>query len=211
MRKLEIYFIALLANADESILKLSLEHGFKFEQMTLERGTSLIASFESLPLGPSYGKIAMDFKCYNPREDKIYLITNTFQCNAMTDKDGVLIAVPREVLKFDEIMVKNYLSTTVRLMRLFKEGNVCIPQYYYCYSLNTDNLKAFMRGAISAATQYLDYHIKDDELTNLHEFIQNNKLPFQKQFLQLAFENIELSYHIHSTIDSCITNVLSKA
>jgi hypothetical protein len=39
------------------------------------------------------------------------------------------------------------------------------------------------------------YSLEPSEIADLERFIRNTELPFTKGFLQLAFENYELSYH----------------
>jgi len=40
--------------------------------------------------------------------------------------------------------------------------------------------------------------LKDSEIPQLQEFIDNTNLPFKNKFLELAFENFELSYAVNN-------------
>ncbi|MCK4733760.1 MAG: hypothetical protein KAT65_15000 [Methanophagales archaeon] len=80
-------------------------------------------------------------------------------------------------------------------MRLFKEGNICMPlKYYYVIEGNIPKLVlAHYTGSDSLPELYT---LESFEIPDLNRFIQKTKLPFKESFLQLAFENFELFYEI---------------
>jgi len=53
------------------------------------------------------------------------------------------------------------------------------------------------------------YTLEKSEIPDLQGFIQNTKLPFKEPFLQLAFENFELSYQIHNINLSFLSLMIS--
>ena len=64
----------------------------------------------------------------------------------------------------------------------------------------------------SASSLYVSrepYHLESSELPDLQIFIQNTKLPFKQSFLQLAFENFELSYKIRNMNLSFVSLMIS--
>jgi hypothetical protein len=123
--------------------------------------------------------------------------------------EGVLTSFPSEVAKFDNNLVHGYLNPVIRLMRLFKEGNICIPLKYYFF-IDNNAPKSFIRQStglyISSEPKYT---LENSELPDLQRFIQNTKLPFKESFLQLAFENFELSYQTHNINLSFLSLMIS--
>ena len=93
-------------------------------------------------------------------------------------------------------------------MRLFKEGNICIPLEYY-YFIDYDTPKLIMSDDRGLYVSPAPYTLKSSEILGLQEFIQNTKLPFKRSFLQLAFESFELSYQIHDRNLSFLSLMIS--
>jgi len=74
MTKKRIHFMGFLANADSSILKVSLDHGFKSEAISPEEGVGLVSVLESLPHNAVGKKLSMDFPCLNHSEGKFFFL-----------------------------------------------------------------------------------------------------------------------------------------
>ena len=133
MPKKRIYFIGVLANTDSSVLKVNLDHCFKIETISDTKGRDIIAILEGLPSMQIGKKLFMEFPCLDPSERKLYLISNSFESNIEMDEKGVLTDISPEVSKFDHNLVYGYLHPAIRLIRLFKEGNICMPLTYYYF------------------------------------------------------------------------------
>ena len=208
-----IYFMGLLSNVDSSILKVNFEHGFKVEgrpdngqlqvrtndypndTLNYKEVAHLIYHLEGLPLSEVYKKLVADLSCLNISEKKFYIITNSL--------------LPSELAKFDNNFVHGYLNPRIRLMRLFKKGNISMPLIYYYYLVDDSIPKPCMRMATSLYVLKESYTVESSEVKELLEFIKNTKLPFLKPFLQLAFENFELSYQISDINLSFLTLMIS--
>lgn len=191
MPRKKIYFAGLLANTDSSILNVRLDHGFKIKGVSDKEGYSLFSNLESLPYEKVGTKLFMDFPCFNPDEKKFYFIHNSFES---IDKSGSKIL--NTVTKLDKF-VHDYLTPNLQLMRLFKEGNICMPLIYF-YLLEKDIPKPTMRGSTPLYIEREPYTLKHSEISDLEKFIRNTKLPFTESFLQLAFGNFELSHQIQN-------------
>jgi len=194
MSKKEIHFMGLLSNTDSSILNVKLDSGFEIHVISEKEGINLISILESLSsMKEIYKKLFMDFHCLS--EKKLYYIGNSFECEIEMDEKGFLInPFPSELVEFNNNLVDNYLNPMIRLMRLFKEGNICMPLEYY-YFIDNSTPKLFMSkfsGSYISSEEL--YALENSEIDDLQKFIQNTKLPFKESFLQLAFENFELSY-----------------
>lgn len=78
-------------------------------------------------------------------------------------------------------------------MRLFKEGNINLPLKYY---FTKDPLSSFIRGGRPRYSYRELFSLKKEELKDLHNFLKRHTLPFSHTYMQLAFENFEISYEI---------------
>jgi hypothetical protein len=122
--------------------------------------------------------------------EKVCIIENYFEY----DEDSVI----EEILgykTFNETLIGNYLISLLRLLRLFKDGNICMP---YCFYVSCVDGKYNNYGLPGIEKWVFNeiYTINDSELGDLKEFIQNTTLDFQERSLKLAFENFELSYEV---------------
>lgn len=203
MSKKEIHFMGLLANVDTSILNIELDNGFKIYTLPEREGITLLSIFESLPDMAIYQKL-VKFNCFSG--DKLYYIGNSFESDIEMNDEGVLTSVP--VGKFVNDLVHGYLYPVIRLMRLFKEGNICMPLEYY-YFVDNNRPKSFMRMGTNLYVSQELYTLESSEIPDLQRFIQNTKLPFKESFLQLAFENFELSYQTHNMNLSFLSLMIS--
>lgn len=197
MLKKRPWFIGLLANTNASILKLHLGNGFTIQSMS-DKGYKFFSILENLPVYETGRKLFIDYDCLNAEEKKLYFVTNCLEIDVEEN------AEPLEWKIFTKIdnLVESYLEPKIRLMRLFKEGNIHMPMKYYFFIENATP-KPFMSKGSGLFTHIRpmssEYTVEESEVPNLEKFIQDTKLPFCREFLQLAFENFELSYQIPNT------------
>jgi hypothetical protein len=190
----KIYFIGLLSNTDSSILKIKLERGFKINCVSYEEvvdGETVIGAFLNMK---KYHEISVFGSDLLSDEDKnFYYIANSFdaKCDLEHERNKGLNAIA-------EFRKENldYLYGILRLMRLFKEGNIHMP-ISHNFTVSNEN----PRGLGSTSTNLYNsnwpiYSLKEHEVTELQQFLGITKLPF-RDFIQLAFENFELSYNTH--------------
>jgi len=189
--------MGLLANTDSSILDIRLEHGFRIEDLPEQNGLSLINGLESLP--PHLGLLSelhWRFRCFNTSERKFYIVSNAFESDIEIDGEGRrLTSLPSEVPRFDNKSVHGYLRPTIQLMRLFKKGNICMPSTYYFF-IHEGVPRLIMSGKTSAYVSPELYTLQGEETEKLQRFIKEADFPLKKAYLQLAFQNFELSYQI---------------
>lgn len=169
--------MGFLANTDSSILNVKLEHGFEIKSITDQEGKNLIARLGGMFLGSNFDRF---IQCQNYSEKKYYFISNS------SDDITVLSKLSNE-----------YLLSLIRIMRIFKEGDIRIALWCYCdMSQSTPQLQA-----MDCSPAYLSsepYRLTNNELPELGKFIQTTKLPFEKSYLNLAFNNFELSYEVEN-------------
>jgi len=187
-----VHFVGVLANVDSSILEIDLNHGFKIEHKSLRKGIDLISRLESLSI-KSIAQKLLPLSCYNYSEKKYYVVTNSFESDIEMNNKGTLTSFPVGVARFDNKFFHGYLDRIIRLMRLFKEGNVVIPLKYY-YLIEKNRPKMLIGSGTHVAVSEEPYALEPTDIPKLLLFIRDTALPFANPFLQLAFGAFELSY-----------------
>lgn len=180
---MRVHFIGLLRNVDSTILDVKLAHGFEFSQKSESDGNQFFSALEGLPQHLTVKKLFLDYHCLSATLKKYFFVENSFDCA----ERGV---IPQEVAEFERKFVYSYLDPTLGLMRLFKEGNINMPIRYYF----EDPDSSLIRGSRATYDYAEPFSLKQEELKDLHTFLKRVKLPFSHTYMQLAFENFELSY-----------------
>lgn len=199
----KMYFIGLLQNVDSSILNVKLENNFKFNSIPEKEGGLLFSALENLPFEHIVRKLFMDYHCLEPKLKQYFFVENSF------DLSGDELLSLQKLLKFNgsvfsklsklDGLVHSYLYPTLRLMRLFKEGSIGMPLRYYFYMDRKNKPHSSMRGWTHIYQPPGPiYSLKEDEIDQLQKFLKDTRMPF-KDYIQLAFENFELSYGVHPT------------
>lgn len=208
----EAYFVGILANADSSILPLKLRHGFRLEAISGKEGFDLFSDLEQIPRTESYplGILAQVFygiEAFNQNEDNFIVVRNSFSYERDPDplSNNTYLGA---ALDFRNKYVFPYLDPAIRLMRLFKEGDIRMPWSYY-YLLRDGKLAAPIKFLIYKPVSKRSYHVDASETEELQQFIHATAIPLSEPFLQLAFENFELSYEIHNPHLSFLTLMVS--
>jgi len=197
MIKKDVHFLGVLANVDQSILKYHLEHEFEITSVPVNEAVHLISNLEKLPQELVHNKLFFPYSCINSSEKRIYFVSKKIIGEIKLDHRGRVVEIPKEIWSFGGKYVDGYLRQTLRLMRLFKEGNIFMPLSYYYYE-ERGIPKSFIRTSTFLPLSRELYHLEDSEIPELQKFLKEFTLPFQKDFLRLAFENFEESYHVTS-------------
>lgn len=206
------HFIGILANVDKSILDLELDHGFKIERGFIGdedyKIVSEITRSDMFPKLINNSCISSEYDAdFDDSRDVIYYIKNKFkekelsslQKNfrfAMINSPEVVFHPSSDIDNLNkDNPIFNYLYPIIRKIRLFQEGNICMP-FQYCYAFHKD--KPNLLSGIEYGSYVLPepHFFEKSEIDDLN--IHNIKIPFDRDFLQLAFENFELSYEIQN-------------
>lgn len=206
-----IHFIGILSNVDKSILQVKLDHGFTIDAFSSEEGMRFFFELERIsgdfPGFNVLNEIFTDHGCLNYSEGRLYTVRNSFLFAPDPDPlsySGHL----RAESEFHRRMVQSYLNIVLRLMRLFMEGDIRLPFTYY-YLMENGKLRPFGKWFSYRSVSREPYQLAGSELQELDVFIHSTKIPFQEPFLQLAFENLELSYDIDDIRLSFLTLMVS--
>jgi hypothetical protein len=194
VKEAKVYFRGILANVDSSILQLNFNYGFKIESFSEEEAITIFSKLEKIPeviaARSLVEKYFLSYRCLNDFEQRIYTISNSFDVPSLNSPE-----IHSEIMKFDNTVVVRHLEPIVRLMRLFKEGDIRIPVKFY-YLIQNGGIQEEMRIEDREYVSNEPYHLEASEIPILQSFVQSVQLPFRRDFLHLAFENFELSYRI---------------
>jgi len=196
MTKEIVSFLGVLGNVDSSILNVRFDHGFRSVAMPYDEAAKLISHLERVGIGEAARRLFAELPCVSHQEQKVYFVRNSFECDLEEDAKGELQKVWPCVARFANECVDRYLNNVLRLMRLFKEGNLCMPLTYYVLYADTPNPRALVSGKTYRSLTCEPYAVDSSELQDLQTFVTATKLPFGDSFLELAFENFELSYEV---------------
>jgi len=186
-----VHFLGLLANVNSSILKMQFDHGFAIETFSVNEGSQLVAKLQSTSLLEA-GRLLQNYSCLNTSEGQMYVIRNKFEAEVDESKH-IFDSLFTPTAVFDSEKIRGYLLQTLRLIRLFKEGNIGMPSWYY-FLLDGTEPQFFMSHFSGFSVSEEQFSLRQDELPALLNFLRSTELPFRRDFLQLAFENFELSY-----------------
>jgi hypothetical protein len=186
-----VHFKGILANVDSSILQVDFNHGFKIEFFSEEEAVTLFSFLGKIPRMAVAQKYFSGFQCLNYSEQRMYVISKSLE--NVSGHDSFMVF--NGIVRFDNTLVRDHLEPMIRLMRLFKEGDIRMPAKFY-YQLQNDKIQEAMRVESGRYISNEPYHLEASEVPVLRSFIQSVELPFKRDFLHLAFENFELSYEI---------------
>jgi len=204
-----VTYIGVLANVDSSILKVKLRKDLKIESMSYDDLLKLFSALEDLP----YRAVAQEWFLHfpyvyspqskteigakSPSEMECYVVSNSFDADLEYDQCGRLTnPFTSNVSAFAQV-VQNYLNPTIKLMRLYKEGNICKPLEYY-FTVFDGKPKPVLGGRSPTDVVEELFTLRDEELQELEEFIHKTSLPSEGSFVDLAHKNFELSYQTHN-------------
>lgn len=190
----KICFNGFLVNTNSSILNLSLQHGFNIEYRSGNDAEKFITAITNIPPLEARIEITAWFPCLNMKEDRVYLISNSFDIGIDDETTIMDDKINSKIIKFEEEQIFEYLRPTINLLRLYKEGNIFMPfEFFYFYSndiptplISTKIGRHFPQISI--------FNLENSEIKEVENFIQNTKLPFKEKPLQLAFDNFQMSY-----------------
>jgi len=204
----KIFFIGLLANTDSSILNVELDYGFEIKYMPEKEFFDFFSNLEGIPYTEVSKKLFIDFPCLDSSEKKLYFISNSFDENFEMNEYRNPFPPFSKTANFDSLVI-GYLNPLIQMMRLYKEGNICMPlKYYYIIEDKTPKILRHGSTGLFISREQI-FTLEDSEIPNLIRFIQKTKFPFEEPFLQLAFANFELSYQTHDINLSFLSLTLS--
>lgn len=187
MSKRKIHFLGFLANVDDSILKLNIGEGFRTEKMSQEKIKPFLDK-----VGFHYGTEGQGDiltqgtlpKCYCMIKDNV----DEFES---TEQGGV-------VIKWRSLSpIHTQMSDSINLLRLYKEGDILLRFSFLHYGGITKPgiCRVLREGPLWSKSIF---SLKNDEVSEAQNLIDTIQVPFQHEFLRLAFDSFNLSYEMHN-------------
>ena len=204
MGEKKIHFMGFLTNTDASILQLNLKYGFEIRSLPEKEALDFIMDVNRVPQMEAGRTLFMQYRCLNSQEKQVYVIDKSIEVDVNPGETEFFNIMAR----FDNKFVHGYLDPTFRLMRLFKEGDLRIPLTYQ-YIIKNGKPSSFMSSSSGKSVSRELFHLESSELRNLYNFLEDTTLPFNRDFLQLAFENFERSYEISNIGLAFLTLMIS--
>lgn len=193
MGKQKLYFFAPLGNVDDSILNIKLKNGFIIDSMSFDQGSKIISAIVRIEPAninhwPHFSTVFS--------QSKIFFISNSFDCDLFKKNADGNSFVILDLYQFAKNLVDKNLEISLRLLRLFKEGNIYTP-FWCVYSINDEILTVLLAGGGTSIIQYQDlFHLDNSEIENAQKFLDTTEMPLKFDYLKLAHENFELSYTV---------------
>ncbi|MFH1716871.1 MAG: hypothetical protein ABIF19_05935 [Planctomycetota bacterium] len=188
--KKDLYFIGFLVNVDDSILRFQIGDGFSIDKKQQQEVMPFLQSLD-FQYGADSGFEILNFSP-NGRASGCYCINKHFpEFAESTPQDGVVIPIAKLKESYRSLRDK------LRLLRLFKEGNILL-RYSLFYHLKESLPKTAQVLREYPLTDRTVFRLSDDEFTEADAFIRSTRIPFQHPFLCLAFDSFELSYDTYN-------------
>lgn len=184
-----IYFTGILANTDSSILSVGLDHDFTIRSLSDRKASECISQIENLPLPDSRWQLLWDFSCINPDENKCYYVGNSFEVEDTSES-----AIHAAVKEFNYGVVHDYLEQAIRLMRLYKKGNICMPLRYYYYLDREGRPRSCGGGNGRYPVPREPFTLQYHEIEEIEEFMKKNSLQSREPYISLAMDFFDQSY-----------------
>lgn len=181
-----------------------MKHGFEIRALPENEALNFIMNVNRVSHMEAGRTLFMQYPCIDSQEKQVHIISNSIEADIKKGENKLFNTVAR----FDNKFVHGYLVPTFRLMRLFKEGDLRIPLKYY-YTIKNRKPISFISSSSAKSVSHELYHIESSELRELYNFLHDTILPFNRDFLQLAFENFERSYELSNIGLSFLTLMIS--
>ena len=106
-----------------------------------------------------------------------YFIYNSFDAKCDLDNNKERQKGLNAIAEFNEEKLP-YLKSTLRLLRLFKEGNIHMPTYHN-FTVSGNKPKGFGSiGTTIYSSYFPKYSLLNHEVMELQQFLEGTKLPF---------------------------------
>jgi hypothetical protein len=192
----EIHFVGLLSNADWSLSNVKLRHGFKIEHRSLKDISDLFSSARQ-ETGSECPKQFLESAERLAEGGSFIAVTNTF--DSWGNEEGYFTDLdPSGPERTDGFLIPDYLEPVIRLMRLFKDGNLAMPMTIHYEVRDGRPYASTYGGGYRPGFEREKYSLTDLEVPNLQKVLDSTAVPFKKGFLQLAFDFFELESTIRN-------------
>ena len=178
--------MGFLANVDDSILKLDFGEGFGTKKMSQEEAKPFLQKIDFF-----YGTDGQSDILRGVLPDCYCIIKDDIDAYESTPQGGVV--AKRGKLK----QIHTLLSDKIKLLRLYKEGDILL-RFSFLYFNDKTKPGVFENVREGPFGGKLIFSLNTNEVPEAQSLINTVRIPFQYEFLQLAFDSFNLSYEMHN-------------
>jgi hypothetical protein len=188
-----IEFVGFLVNCDISLSKVKLRHSFKVKTMSIEE---LYKLFVSLDHDHSTPHLEEFFDRLRSVVDNANLVVVTNVFHSWGNEEGYFSDYdPSGPDRDDAFLIEDYLRPAIRLMKLFKEGDLDLgPTVLYEVQDGLSYDSQYGGGDRFGGSRGTKYFLDDFEIPKLELFLNTTVFPFKRGYVQLALDFFEMSY-----------------
>ncbi len=186
------YYIGFLTNVDSSILKVKLEYGFTIHGMKISEYDDYVDGF-------------IDDEIFYQLYWPYFIKVKSHEMSILNKDEGKLYFVKNSYDKYQEHIEYPYMIE--RLLRLFKEGNIWISMGFTSEKKKENWMKTpfSCTSNLSPISSLPKYALTDSDVQKVNTFLKTFEIPFKNPYLELAFDNFELSYKVKNRNLSFLT------
>jgi hypothetical protein len=190
-------YLAILNNVNSTIKSLNFGDGLSVQAWPKNDLIEFIANAQSLPskevdyrFEENYGIDEKDTECFVISGNFDIAPFEYVNCDS---EENINKAMDIHKI-YDKI--ENNIGNKIRLLRLVKQGNVKIPySTFYIIDENGKHESVYSNEDLLPNNSQL-YVVAENEVDIINKFINKSIIPLKPKYLQLAFENFNLSYSI---------------
>lgn len=186
MSKRKIHFLGFLANVDDSIFKLNFGEGFITKRMSQEEVKLFLQKIDFF-----YGTDGQSDILRGILPDCYCIIKDDIDTYESTPQGGV-------VAKWGKLkQIHTQPSDKIKLLRLYKEGDILL-RFSFLYFGDKTKPGVFENLREGPLWGKSIFSLNANEIPEAQILVNTIRIPFQYEFLQLAFDSFNLSYEMHS-------------
>jgi len=216
MSETTIHSIHVLSNADSSITKLCLKHGFEIRETPYEEAISLISACENRPFANVSNDLQMqgcflrnidDATGYFGDPSPLLLIKTSFTCDVPCAKKLLCDNPSSNNLQTHFSNVREYLHPAISSLKLFVESDInIVAEYLFYYQNDEVELIRTCKPMYYLLSDPNIFVLNESQLMAAQNFIDEFSYPSNKS-LQKAYGFFKQSY-LTDNIDSAFVSIM---
>jgi len=197
---ISVVSLGVLSRADDSVLGLSFKHGLAISKVSETEAIRLLD--EAHTRDDISNRDVIHRARGVSEEGKVYLVKAVSGL-----KDGMREEYPAN--DFYVNYVRDYFEKKLGQVRLFT-GAALFLRYSVTYGIHNGLRKGTsIHGDIPNLSTHPIFSLDIDDLPKLQEFVDDFETPFQKNFIQLAYEHYDLSFRLPNLTQSFLALIMS--
>lgn len=204
MAEIYLKFTGFLSNCDESILDFPFGEGYVIKKIDHNAGIQLLSELINKNQMEA-SLIDVNKRLSVPPSRYLYYI-EIGSHHSVADP-SIVSSFEGGIFDWASIPL-NYLYNRLRLLRLYKQGNILMPISATQSKINNRTGPSITSDNGDVLVEEI-FHLKYSEISTIQEFLKEIELPFQDEVLQMSFELFELSYTIANKPLSFLTNIMA--